>query len=53
MEKLKVKVGDSAAISKTLTETDVYNFAGICGDFNPVHINSQEAQKSYFGKRIS
>lgn len=47
-----IEIGDSASISKTLTEADVYNFAGICGDFNPIHINEQEAEKSRFGKRI-
>lgn len=52
MSKDKIKIGDSASVSKTLTETDVYNFAGICGDFNPIHVNKQEAEKSKFGKRI-
>ena len=45
-------VGQQSEISKTISETDVYTFAGICGDFNPVHINEIEAQKSIFGKRI-
>lgn len=52
MKKGEIRVGDSAAVSKTLTETDVYAFAGICGDFNPIHINSDAAQKSRFGRRI-
>jgi 3-hydroxybutyryl-CoA dehydratase len=45
-------VGQNANFSKTITETDVYNFAGICGDFNPVHVNRIEAQKSIFGRQI-
>ncbi len=45
-------LGKTATFSKTLTETDVYNFAGICGDFNPVHVNKVEAQKSKFGKPV-
>lgn len=45
-------LGKTATFSKTLTETDVYNFAGICGDFNPVHVNKVEAQKSKFGKQV-
>ncbi|MCH5248892.1 MAG: MaoC family dehydratase [Lachnospiraceae bacterium] len=52
MQSEKIKIGDSASVSKTLTETDVYDFAEICGDFNPIHINKQEAEKSKFGKRI-
>lgn len=48
----KIGVGESASVSKTLTETDVYSFAGICGDFNPVHIDKQKAEKTIFGRRI-
>ena len=52
MEKRKYEIGDKAQFSKTISETDVYSFAGICGDFNPVHVNELEANKSIFGKRI-
>ncbi|MCH5261443.1 MAG: MaoC family dehydratase [Lachnospiraceae bacterium] len=52
MNKEEMKIGDSASVSKTLTETDVYNFANICGDFNPLHVDEKEAEKSRFGKRI-
>lgn len=45
-------VGQSAEFSKTVSESDVYLFAGICGDFNPVHINEVYAQGSIFQKRI-
>lgn len=49
---MKYYVGQSAQFSKTITETDVYNFAGICGDFNPLHINKIAAEASPFGRRI-
>lgn len=49
----EMKIGDSAAFSKTITDTDVYLFAGITGDFNPVHVNQVEAEKSAFGKRVA
>ena len=49
----ELKVGDSASFTKTVTETDVYNFAGVSGDFNPAHINEEEAKKGIFGKRIA
>ncbi len=45
-------VGDSGSFSKTISETDVYNFAGICGDFNPVHVNRVYAENSLFAGRI-
>lgn len=48
----KVIVGDEASVSKTISETDVYSFAGICGDFNPIHVNKEIAKESRFGDRI-
>jgi 3-hydroxybutyryl-CoA dehydratase len=48
----KLEVGQSASFSKTISEGDVYGFAGITGDFNPVHINKVEAEKSVFGRRV-
>lgn len=46
-------IGETATVSKTISETDVYLFAGISGDFNPVHVNRIEAEKSIFGKQIA
>ncbi len=40
---LELKVGDSAEIAKTISEADIYLYAGITGDFNPVHINEPYA----------
>ena len=48
-----IQVGDSATFTKTIAECDVYNYAGIVGDFNPVHINADEAKNSPFGQRIA
>ncbi len=45
-------IGQTAEFSKTLGESDVYLFAGITGDFNPIHINQEHAEKSYFGSRL-
>ena len=45
--------GQKASFSKTITETDVYGFAGITGDFNPLHVNAQKAEKTQFGGRIA
>ena len=49
----EMKVGDSASFTKTVSEHDVYTYAGVSGDFNPAHANEVEAQKGMFGKRIA
>lgn len=49
----EMKIGDSAYFEKTITETDVYLYAGITGDMNPAHINAVEAGKSRFGQRVA
>lgn len=47
------QIGESEEVCKTITETDVYMFAGISGDFNPVHVNKIYAEESLFGKQIA
>lgn len=46
------KVGLSAEFSKTISESDVYMFAGITGDMNLIHINEVKAAQSFAKKRI-
>jgi 3-hydroxybutyryl-CoA dehydratase len=48
----ELKVGDKAEFSKTITETDVYLYAGVTGDLNPAHINEEYAKKTFFKTRI-
>lgn len=48
-----LSVGDSVSFAKTVSETDVYMFAGITGDFAPVHVNQQMMQSSAYGQRIA
>lgn len=48
-----IYVGQKASISKTITDADIYNFAGITGDFNPIHINDDFAKITRFGNRIA
>lgn len=48
-----MKIGDNASFEKTITEFDVGMFAGLTGDFNPVHVSDVAAKKSMFGKRIA
>lgn len=49
----EIQVGDAEEFSKTVSETDVYNFAGVTGDFNPAHIDEEYAKGTFFKKRIA
>lgn len=49
----ELKVGDKASVSKTITEADVVLYAGVTGDFNPVHINEEFAKSSLFERRVA
>lgn len=49
----EIKIGDFAEHSKTVSEADVYLFAGVTGDFNPAHLNAQEAARGMFKERIA
>jgi len=46
-------VGDKGAFTKTISENDVFAFADISGDFNPLHIDEEYAKRSVFGRRIA
>jgi len=48
----EMQIGDKAEFSKSITEADLVMFAGITGDMNPVHVNSEFAKMTAFGKRI-
>lgn len=48
-----MKLGDSASTAKTISESDVYLFAGITGDHNPAHVNETVASQTPFGGRIA
>ena len=50
---MKYHIGDKGSFSKTVTESDICAFAGISGDFNPVHVNKINAEKSIFGRQIA
>jgi 3-hydroxybutyryl-CoA dehydratase len=44
-----LKMGMSATVSRTITETDLRNFSGVSGDTNPMHLNEEFAKKTPFG----
>lgn len=49
----EIQVGDQARFSKTISESDIYLFAGITGDFNPAHVDRTFAENTFFKKRIA
>jgi 3-hydroxybutyryl-CoA dehydratase len=49
----ELAIGDTASFSKTVSESDVYLFAGVTGDFNPAHINESYAETTFFKTRIA
>jgi ABC-type branched-subunit amino acid transport system substrate-binding protein len=49
----ELKVGDSAEITQLITEELIREFARIIGDFNPIHLDEDYAQKTRFKGRIA
>lgn len=49
----EIGTGDAAELSRTVTESDLTLFAGLTGDFNPVHVDAVAAEASPFGGRIA
>ncbi|ASS88905.1 MULTISPECIES: MaoC family dehydratase [Aeribacillus] len=45
--------GQTASCSKTITEADVVLYAGLSGDFNPIHIDKEYAKNTRFKERIA
>ncbi|MEY8762048.1 MULTISPECIES: MaoC family dehydratase [Clostridium] len=48
----ELKIGDRACFEKIVSEDDVYSFAEITGDFNPLHVDEKKC-KEVFRKRIA
>ena len=48
-----LKLGMSSSYGRTVTETDIANFAGVSGDTNPMHLNADFAQTTRFKQRIA
>lgn len=46
-------LNQNESFTKTISETDVYMFAGVSGDLNPAHVNEVYAQDSLFKGRIA
>jgi len=49
-----VEVGQQwESLGRTITETDIVNFAGLSGDFNPIHIDHEFAKTTPFRRPIA
>ncbi len=53
MSQFYVAVGQSVSFSKTVSESDVYLFAGITGDLAPNHVNKAYMEKSSYGRLMA
>ena len=45
--------GQTASLTRTISEADVEAFAWVTGDANPVHLDEEMAARTRFGKRIA
>jgi len=46
-------IGKTVTVSKTVSESDVYLFAGLTGDLSPNHVNEEYMRKTTYGRRIA
>jgi len=50
---MNFKVGDTASVTKTITQHDIEKFADLSGDHNPIHLDAEYASHTRFSRRIS
>lgn len=50
---MKFKQGDTASLSKTISDDDIRAFADVTGDRNPLHLDEEFARQTRFGRRIA
>ena len=48
-----LSVGMSETLSKTISSSDVLDFAQVTGDRNPIHLSEHFAARTSFGRRIA
>ena len=53
MTVMYAKIGDAARFSKTVGESDIYQFAGLTGDLSQNHVDDEFMKHSIYGKRIA
>ena len=48
------EIGDQVeSVGRTITETDIVNFAGISGDWNLIHTDAEYSKGQMFGQRVA
>ena len=50
---MKFKPGDTASVTKIITQEDIEKFADLSGDHNPIHVDEEHAKGTRFGRRIA
>ena len=53
MSDFHVEIGENTTFAKTVSESDVYQFAGITGDFSPNHTNKVYMERSSYGRLMA
>ena len=49
----EVPIGTTATFTKTVSESDVYLYAGITGDFSPNHVDEEYMKGGRYGRRVA
>ncbi len=49
----EISLGAKASFSKTISEAEISLFAGLSGDFNPVHVDKEFAKNAVFKERVA
>ena len=50
---MNIRIGETAELTKTITDEDVRAFADLTGDHNPVHLDDAYASGTRFGRRVA
>lgn len=53
MEKRVLRIGEKAHFYRTISDADVYQFAGLTGDFSRIHVDTEFAKQQRFGQPIA
>lgn len=53
LQPVKLEIGATAQLTKTVTEEDIVTFAKVSTDVNPIHVDSSYAEKTRFGQKIA
>jgi 3-hydroxybutyryl-CoA dehydratase len=49
----ELHLGQTASLSKTITEEDLLMYSLVCLDTNPIHMNDEAGRRSRFGGRVA